>query len=59
MHIAMNRFKVRHGAEAEFEEMWRSRQRNLLQMDGFSGFRLLRGPADAEQGYTLFASHTT
>ncbi len=58
MYIAMNRFKVKRGAEAEFEDIWRNRQRNLPEMDGFIEFKLLRGPENSEEGYTLFASHT-
>ena len=41
--IAMNRFKVRHGYEAEFEAMWAKRQSRLREMKGFCEFRLLKG----------------
>ena len=43
MYIAMNRFKVKRGAEEEFEQIWRNRQRNLSEMDGFIEFKLLHG----------------
>ncbi len=56
MFIAMNRFKVRSGAEAEFEELWRSRDRHLDEVPGFKEFKLLRGPAG--NGFTLYSSHT-
>ncbi|MEM8688176.1 MAG: antibiotic biosynthesis monooxygenase [Pseudomonadota bacterium] len=56
MYIAMNRFKVTKGSEAHFEEIWRSRDRRLTEVDGFMDFRLLRGP-EADD-HTLFASHT-
>lgn len=58
MYIAMNRFKVKNGSEEEFENIWKNRQSRLPEMAGFQSFHLLRGPADAEAGHTLFASHT-
>ncbi|TCU21748.1 heme-degrading monooxygenase HmoA [Rhizobium azibense] len=58
MYIAMNRFKVATGAEADFENVWRNRDSSLAQVPGFVEFRLLRGTTDAEEGYTLFSSHT-
>lgn len=59
MYIAMNRFKVKRGAEADFEAIWKARESWLPGMDGFRSFHLLRGPEKAEEGYTLFATHTT
>lgn len=56
MFIAMNRFRVVKGREAEFEEVWRGRAGRLDEMDGFESFHLLRG-AEAED-HTLFASHS-
>ena len=58
MYIAMNRFKVSTGSEAEFEDVWRNRDSSLSQVPGFVEFRLLRGKVNAEEGYTLFSSHT-
>lgn len=58
MYIAMNRFKVRSGSEADFEAVWKGRDSRLSEMKGFRTFHLLRGPENAEDGYTLFASHT-
>ena len=56
MFIAMNRFRVHRGREAEFEQLWRSRETHLKEMPGFVEFQLLRGPSSAT--HTLFASHT-
>lgn len=56
MFVAMNRFKVIRGSEAEFEANWRSRERRLGEMDGYRDFHLLRGPAS--DTHTLYASHT-
>ena len=56
MFIAMNRFKVRHGAEQEFEEVWLNREVHLHKVPGFVEFHLLRGP-EAED-HILYASHT-
>ena len=56
MYIAMNRFKVLPGAEAEFEEVWRSRDSRLGEMPGFVEFHLLKGPTSDD--HTPYASHT-
>lgn len=56
MFIAMNRFKVRTGREADFEAVWLGRDSHLEEVPGFLGFRLLRGP-EAED-HTLYATHT-
>jgi heme-degrading monooxygenase HmoA len=56
MFIAMNRFRVMPGAEAEFEELWLSRDSKLNTVPGFVEFRLLRGPQ--KEDHTLYASHT-
>ncbi|WP_163271918.1 antibiotic biosynthesis monooxygenase family protein [Chelativorans alearense] len=58
MFIAMNRFKVLEASEAAFEDVWKNRDSSLKEMPGFVEFRLLRGPSNAEEGYTLYASHT-
>ena len=50
MYIAMNRFRVIKGSEAEFEEVWRSRDRHLDEMEGYVDFHLLRGPEADETG---------
>jgi heme-degrading monooxygenase HmoA len=56
MFIAMNRFKVLPGAEAEFEEVWTSRDSQLREVPGFEEFHLLRGPA--RDDHVLYSSHT-
>lgn len=56
MFIAMNRFKVIKGSEAEFEDVWRKRDSRLNELEGFVDFHLLRGP-EADD-HTLYSSHT-
>ncbi len=55
-YIAMNRFKVALGSEAEFEDVWTSRDSHLKTVPGFVEFHLLRGPA--REDHVLYASHT-
>ena len=57
MYIAMNRFRVAIGREADFETMWRDRDSYLDEVEGFREFHLLRGPTDEEA--TLYTSHST
>jgi heme-degrading monooxygenase HmoA len=57
MFIAMNRFRIAPGHEAEFIEVWRARDSRLNEVPGFQGFSLLQGPGDAQA--TLFVSHST
>ncbi len=54
--IAMNRFKVAKGKEAEFEAIWKGRDSRLNEMKGFVEFHLLRGPE--HEDHTLYSSHT-
>lgn len=54
MFVAMNRFRVAEGREAEFERIWRERQSYLQGVPGFVQFALLRGDADRE-----YLSHST
>src|SRR5205085_3831100 len=56
MFVAMNRFRVPHGQEAAFEEVWLSRDSHLETVPGFKTFNLLRGPSD--ESTTLYASHS-
>ena len=56
MFVAMNRFRVVRGSEAEFEDVWLSRDSHLRGVPGFVEFHLLRGPAHDD--HTLYASHT-
>ncbi len=43
MYIAMNRFRVNEGSEAEFEKVWAGRDSQLDEVPGFQEFHLLRG----------------
>ncbi|WP_122073102.1 antibiotic biosynthesis monooxygenase [Pseudophaeobacter sp. EL27] len=54
-YIAMNRFKIRPGREADFEQIWKSRESHLNELNGFREFRLLKGPQSAE--FSLYSSH--
>ncbi|WP_417675457.1 antibiotic biosynthesis monooxygenase family protein [Pseudodonghicola sp.] len=54
--IAMNRFKIRPGREADFEQIWKDREGRLNEMKGFREFRLLKGPEGED--HTLYSSHT-
>ena len=56
MFIAMNRFRIALGREADFEALWRTRDSQLDGVPGFKTFHLLKGPSDEEA--TLYASHT-
>ena len=54
MFIAMNRFRVAVGREADFERTWRERKSYLDGVPGFVQFVLLRADASGE-----YVSHTT
>lgn len=56
MFLAMNRFKVKLGSEADFEAVWRERDSYLKTVPGFVAFNLLRGPS--KDDHTLYASHS-
>jgi heme-degrading monooxygenase HmoA len=56
MFIAMNRFKVLPGAQADFEQVWTSRDTRLREVPGFVAFHLLRGPE--RDDHVLYSSHT-
>ncbi|TDI66399.1 MAG: antibiotic biosynthesis monooxygenase [Alphaproteobacteria bacterium] len=56
MFIAMNRFRIVKGEEAEFERIWIERDTFLNEVPGFVEFNLLRGP-EADD-HTLYASHS-
>ena len=56
MFIAMNRFKVKKGAEAAFEAVWLHREVHLDKAPGFLEFHLLRGPE--REDHVLYSSHT-
>lgn len=56
MFVAMNRFAVIKGAEAEFEQLWLGRDTHLREVPGFVEFHLLRGPE--RDDHVLYASHS-
>ena len=56
MYLTMNRFKVKLGQEAAFEDVWKSRDSHLTSVPGFKAFHLMKGPE--KDGYRLYASHT-
>ena len=56
MFVAMNRFQIVRGREADFERVWAERDTHLDGVPGFLEFRLLRGP-EADD-HTLYASHS-
>ena len=41
-YIAMNRFKIAIGREADFENIWENRETYLDDVDGFQKFNLLK-----------------
>lgn len=56
MFLAMNRFKIAHGFEEGFENIWRERESFLAKVPGFQAFTLLKGPSS--EAYVLYASHS-
>jgi heme-degrading monooxygenase HmoA len=56
MFIAMNRFRVRPGAEEDFEQVWLKRDVFLHREPGFIAFHLLKGPKTEE--FSLYVSHS-
>ncbi|MGO9487243.1 MAG: antibiotic biosynthesis monooxygenase family protein [Rhodomicrobium sp.] len=56
MFIAMNRFRVIRGSEADFEAAWLNREVFINREPGFVAFHLLKGPQTEE--HTLYVSHT-
>lgn len=56
MYIAMNRFKIKPGDEASFEQIWHDRETFLDGVPGFISFNLLKGPTSDQ--HSLYASHS-
>ncbi len=56
MFIAMNRFRVKRGCEADFEALWLNRDVFINREPGFVTFHMLRGPQTDE--HSLYISHT-
>lgn len=55
MYIAMNRFRIAKGREADFEAIWANRDSHLDEVPGFIEFHLVRGPEHDD--HTLYATH--
>ena len=55
-YVAMNRFRIAPGREAEFAEVWRNRESHLDEVPGFRRFRLLQG--ERGEDATVFISHS-
>ena len=56
MFIAMNRFRVRKGAEKDFEQVWLNRDVFIDKEPGFVAFHMLKGPEGDD--FSLYVSHT-
>ena len=56
MYIAMNRFRIHAGHEADFEKIWSERDSYLDEVPGFREFHLLRGETLDE--ITTYVSHS-
>ena len=56
MFIAMNRFKIVLGKEQEFEKVWRERDTQLNNVEGFKEFHLIKG--ETNNDFSLYASHS-
>ncbi|MEJ5220810.1 MAG: antibiotic biosynthesis monooxygenase [Tepidiforma sp.] len=54
MFVAMNRFAINPGREADFEAAWRTRESYLESVPGFLRFALLKGDEPGE-----YISHST
>ena len=52
----MNRFKIILGKENDFENVWKTRETYLDDVEGFIDFNLLRG--DSTDEFTLYSSHS-
>ena len=57
MYIAMNRFKILKGKESVFEEIWRTRDSHLDDIDGFIKFNLIKG--EESDNFIIYVSHST
>jgi hypothetical protein len=58
MFIAMNRFRVAKGSEANFEQVWLSRDSHLEKVPGFVEFHLLKGPEAEDYRFMLLINRS-
>lgn len=49
-YIAMNRFRVKEGAEAQFEQRWATRKSSLMKLKGFRWFGLMQRVPPSGEG---------
>ena len=56
MYIAINRFRIQAGREADFEKVWAERDSHLDRVAGFREFQLLRG--ETADDVTVYLSHS-
>lgn len=56
MYIVMNRFQIAEGRENEFEEIWRTRESYLDEVNGFREFHFLRGEGGDYISHTIWES---
>jgi len=56
MYIAMNRFRIALGREADFLAIWRNRDSHLDEVPGFKSFHMLQG--ETRDDHTVFISHS-
>lgn len=57
-YIASNRFAVRQGKAAKFEQRWATRKSRLAQLDGFKYFHLMRRVVLNDDGSTAYDEGT-
>lgn len=53
-YVATNRFAVRQGKAAKFEQRWATRKSQLAELDGFKYFHLMRRVTLNEDGSTSY-----
>ena len=56
MYLAMSRLKVMSGKEAQFEEVWKTLNKETSGIKGFKEFNLFKGNVDKE--FTLYIFHS-
>jgi heme-degrading monooxygenase HmoA len=56
VYIAINRFRIQAGREADFEKVWAERDSHLHEVPGFKEFHLLRG--ETADDVTVYLSHS-
>jgi heme-degrading monooxygenase HmoA len=57
-YVATNRFGVRQGKSAKFEQRWATRKSRLAQLEGFKYFHLMRRVVLNDDGTTTYDEGT-